>query len=59
MTQAFEIMGQNNGILTHINGTDFDNSNGILTQPKGMVFGYARVSTKEQNSARQKEALQD
>mgnify|MGYP002512532131 FL=1 len=59
MTQAFEIMEQDNGILTQSNGTDFDNPNEILTQSNGMVFGYARVSTKEQNSARQKEALQD
>ena len=45
-------MGQNND-------TVLGKSNDILTQPKGMIFGYARVSTKEQNSARQKEALQD
>lgn len=59
MTEPYEIMGQDNGILTQSNGTNFGKSNDILTQPNGMVFGYARVSTKEQNSARQKEALQD
>lgn len=31
MTQAFEIMEQDNGILTQSNGTDFDNPNEILT----------------------------
>ncbi|MEH2932942.1 recombinase family protein [Candidatus Ventrimonas sp. KK005] len=38
---------------------DFGKSNGILTQPNGTVYGYGRVSTKEQNSARQKEVLQN
>ena len=52
MTEPYEIMGQNNG-------TVFGKSNEILTQPNGTVYGYGRVSTKEQNSARQKEALQD
>ena len=52
MTEPYEIMGQNNG-------TVFGKSNEILTQPNGTVYGYGRVSTKEQNSARQKEALQE
>lgn len=52
MTQDFEISAQDNG-------TYFGNSNGILTQPNGTVYGYGRVSTKEQNSARQKEVLQN
>ena len=47
------------GNMGHSNDTDFGKSNDILTHSNGMVFGYARVSTKEQNSARQKEALQD
>ena len=52
MTEPYGVLGQNND-------TVFGKSNEILTQPNGTVFGYARVSTKEQNSARQKEALQD
>ena len=59
MTEPYGVLGQDNGILTQNNDTNFGKSNDILTQPKGMIFGYARVSTKEQNSARQKEALQD
>ena len=38
---------------------DFGKSNGILGQDFGTVYGYGRVSTKEQNSARQKEVLQN
>lgn len=45
--------------MGHSNDTDFGKSNDILTHPNGMVFGYGRVSTKDQNSARQKEALQN
>ena len=59
MTEPYEIMGQDNGILTQSNGTNYGKSNDILGHSNGMVFGYGRVSTKEQNSARQKEALQD
>jgi Site-specific recombinases, DNA invertase Pin homologs len=47
------------GNMGHSNDTDFGKSNDILTHPNGMVFGYGRVSTKDQNSARQKEALQN
>lgn len=45
--------------MAQLNYTDFGKSNDILTHLNGMVFGYARVSTKDQNSARQKEALQN
>ncbi len=45
--------------MGHSNDTDFGKSNDILTHPNGMVFGYGRVSTKDQNSARQREALQN
>ena len=45
--------------MGHSNDTDFGKSNDILTHPNGMVLGYGRVSTKDQNSARQKEALQN
>ena len=47
------------GNMGHSNDTDFGKSNDILTHPNGMVFGYGRVSTKDQNSARQREALQN
>ena len=47
------------GNMGHSNDTDFGKSNDILTHSNGMVFGYGRVSTKDQNSARQKEALQN
>ena len=47
------------GNMGHSNDTDYGKSNDILTHPNGMVFGYGRVSTKDQNSARQKEALQN
>lgn len=47
------------GNMGHSNDTDFGKSNDILTQSNGMVFGYGRVSTKDQNSARQREALQN
>lgn len=47
------------GNMGHSNDTDFGKSNDILTHPNGMFFGYGRVSTKDQNSARQKEALQN
>ena len=47
------------GNMGHSNDTDFGKSNDILTHSNGMVFGYGRVSTKDQNSARQKEALQE
>ena len=47
------------GNMGHSNDTDFGKSNDILTHPNVMVFGYGRVSTKDQNSARQKEALQN
>lgn len=47
------------GNMGHSNDTDFGKSNDILTHSNGMVFGYGRVSTKDQNSARQREALQN
>ena len=47
------------GNMGHSNDTDFGKSNDILAHSNGMVFGYGRVSTKDQNSARQKEALQN
>ncbi len=47
------------GNMGHSNDTDFGKSNDILTHSNGMVFGYGRVSTKDQNSARQKDALQN
>ena len=47
------------GNMGHSNDTDFGKSNDILTHSNGMIFGYGRVSTKDQNSARQKEALQN
>lgn len=47
------------GNMGHSNDTDFGKSNDILGHSNGMVFGYGRVSTKDQNSARQKEALQN
>ena len=59
MTEPYGIMGQDNEILTQSNGTNYGKSNDILGHSNGMVFGYARVSTKEQNSARQKDALQN
>ena len=59
MTEPYGVLGQDNGILTQNNDTNFGKSNDILTHPNGMVFGYGRVSTKDQNSARQKEALQN
>lgn len=47
------------GNMGHSNDTDFGKSNDILTQSNGMILGYGRVSTKDQNSARQREALQN
>ena len=47
------------GNMGHSNDTDFGKSNDILTHSNGMIFGYGRVSTKDQNSARQREALQN
>lgn len=47
------------GNMGHSNDTDFGKSNDILGHSNGMIFGYGRVSTKDQNSARQKEALQN
>ncbi len=38
---------------------DMKQVNRILGQGSGTVFGYGRVSTKEQNSARQKEVLEN
>lgn len=38
---------------------DMKQANIILGQVSGTVYGYGRVSTKEQNSARQKEVLQN
>lgn len=52
-------MGEVKRNMTQDYGTDYGKSNDILTHPNGMVFGYGRVSTKDQNSARQKEALQN
>ena len=52
-------MGEVKRNMTQDYGTDFGKSNDILTHSNGMVFGYGRVSTKDQNSARQKEALQN
>lgn len=47
------------GNMGHSNDTDFGKSNDILGHSNGMIFGYGRVSTKDQNSARQREALQN
>ena len=52
-------MGEVKRNMTQDYGTDYGKSNDILTHSNGMVFGYGRVSTKDQNSARQKEALQN
>ena len=52
MTQFLETM-------TQLNGTDYGKPNGTLTHSNGKIFGYGRVSTKDQNSARQRDALQD
>jgi len=47
------------GNMGHSNDTDFGKSNDILGHSNGMIFGYGRVSTKDQNSARQREAFED
>ena len=52
-------MGEVKRNMTQDYGTDYGKSNDILTHSNGMVFGYGRVSTKDQNSARQREALQN
>lgn len=38
---------------------DMEQANRIFGQVSGTVYGYGRVSTKEQNSARQREVLQN
>lgn len=54
-----QFMGEVKRNMTQDYGTDYGKSNDILTHSNGMVFGYGRVSTKDQNSARQREALQN
>ena len=45
--------------MTQDNEKEMKQVNRILGQDSGTVYGYGRVSTKEQNSARQKEVLQN
>ena len=54
-----QFMGEVKRNMTQDYGTDYGKSNDILGHSNGMIFGYGRVSTKDQNSARQKEALQN
>lgn len=47
-------MGEVKRNMTQDYGTDYGKSNDILGHSNGMIFGYGRVSTKDQNSARQR-----